>query len=407
MPKPRRPRKPAGAGPEQGKRDHYLRLMAQGMNNSAACREVGINRRTGTRWRYGRTVTSVDGESRIYPPLAAPKQAVSARYLSENERITIADEHRAGRSIRAIAALLERAPSTISREISRNSDPVAGDYHPFAAHQRAAARRPRPKPAKLHTNTELRGLVQELLDQRWSPEQICRTLSLKHPDRPELRLTHETIYQAVYRPDRGGLTRSRSPLLRTGRAYRKRRRSREQRIPRFTDRSKSIHDRPATADDRGMPGHWEGDLIMGAHNRTAIGTLVERSSRYVVLVHVPQGRNAAHFRDRLITVFSTLPAGLRQSLAWDQGVEMGRHAEFTVATSTPVYFCDPASPWQRGSNENTNGLLRQYFPKSSDLSVHTAEDLTAVAAELNNRPRKILGWDTPAQRFTRLLAEAA
>jgi IS30 family transposase len=230
---------------------------------------------------------------------------------------------------------------------------------------------------------------------------------LQHPDRPELRLTHETIYQALYRPDRGGLTRSRSPLLRSGRTYRKRRRSREQRIPRFTDRSMTVHDRPATADDRTVPGHWEGDLIMGAHNRTAIGTLVERSTRYLVLVHLPQGRNAAHFRDRLITVFAALPAGLRQSLAWDQGVEMGRHAEFTAATRTPVYFCDPASPWQRGSNENTNGLLRQYFPKSSDLSVHTVEDLTAVAAELNNRPRKVLGWDTPAQRFTRLVAEVA
>jgi IS30 family transposase len=196
-------------------------------------------------------------------------------------------------------------------------------------------------------------------------------------------------------------------LLRTGRTYHKRRRSREQRTPRFTDRSMTVHERPTTGDDRTVPGHWEGDLTMGAHNRTAIGTLVERSTRFVVLVHVPQGRNAAHFRDQLITVFSTLPAGLRQSLAWDQGVEMGRHAEFTAATNTPVYFCDPASPWQRRSNENTNGLLRQYFPKGSDLSVHTAEDLTAVAAELNNRPRKILGWDTPAQRFTRLLADAA
>jgi IS30 family transposase len=236
------------------------------------------------------------------------------------------------------AALLDRAPSTISREINRNSDPVTGDYHPFAAHQRAAARRPRPKPAKLRTNAELRDLVQELLDQRWSPEQICRTLPLQHPDRPELRLTPETIYQALYR--RGDLTRSHLPLLRTDRTYRKRRRSREQRTPRSTDRSKSIHDRPA------------------------IGTLVERSTRYVLLVHLPQGRNAAHFRDRLITMFATLPEELRQSLAWDQGVEMGRHAEFTAATSTPVYFCDPASPRQRGSTENTNGLL-DWFPRAA------------------------------------------
>jgi hypothetical protein len=205
---------------------------------------------------------------------------------------------------------------------------------------------------------------------------------LQQPDRPELRLTHETIYQAVYRADRGGLMRSRSSLLRTRRTCRKRHRSREQRIPRCTDRSKSIHDRPTTADDRGTAGHWEGDLIMGAHNQTVIGTLVER------------GRNTAHFRDQLISVFSTLPAKLRQLPAWDQGIEMGWHAEFTAATSTPVYSCDPASPWQRGFNENANGLLRQCFPKSSDLSVHTAEDLTAVTAELNNRPRKILGWDT-------------
>jgi len=167
-----------------------------------------------------------------------------------------------------------------------------------------------------------------------------------------------------------------------------------------------VHDRPATADDRTVPGHWEGDLIMGSHNRSAIGTLVERTTRYVVLIHLPQARRPDHFRDALITAFAALPTALRQSLTWDQGIEMGRHGEFTTATDIPVYFSDAASPWQRGSNENTNGLLRQHFPKGTDLSIHTSEQLSAVAAELNNRPRKVLGWQSPAQRFAKLLCSA-
>jgi len=379
--------------------------MAPGMNNSAACREAGINRRTGTRWRYGRSITTSTGQQKTYPPITPPAQPVSARYLGEDERVIIADQLRAGRSLRAIAARLNRAPSTISREINRNSDTTTGDYHPFAAQQRSTRRRPRPKPAKLLTNAELRDLVQDRLNQRWSPEQICKMLRLEHSDRPEMRLTHETIYQALYRPDRGGLSRARAAVA-YRRTYRKRRRSPEQRIPRFTGPMAMVHDRPATADDRTVPGHWEGDLIMGSHNRSAIGTLVERTTRYVVLIHLPQARRPDHFRDALITAFAALPTALRQSLTWDQGIEMGRHGEFTTATDIPVYFSDAASPWQRGSNENTNGLLRQHFPKGTDLSIHTSEQLSAVAAELNNRPRKVLGWQSPAQRFAKLLCSA-
>ncbi|WP_442916558.1 IS30 family transposase [Lentzea sp. DG1S-22] len=365
---------------------------------------VGINRRTGHRWRYGRK--SQAGRKADQPPAVRPVPS-SGRFLSLDERIVIADLLRAGRGVRSIAAELGRPPSTVSREITRNRHPGSGDYRPHAAQDRADRRRPRPKTRKIAACPELRERVQGMLDDRFSPEQISRRLRRDHPDRPELHVTHETIYQTLYLQGRGELRRELARALRTGRTVRKPHRAPERRQPRFTHPMIMISERPAEAEDRAVPGHWEGDLIIGGGGTSAIGTLVERATRYVMLVHLPERHDAETVRDGLIRTISTLPAHLRQSLTWDQGSEMGRHHEFSIATGTPVYFCDPHSPWQRGSNENTNGLLRQYFPKGSDLSVHTAEDLAAVAAQLNRRPRKTLGWDTPAERLTKLLAQAS
>jgi transposase, IS30 family len=219
-----------------------------------------------------------------------------------------------------------------------------------------------------------------------------------------MHVVHETVYQALYVQGRGELRRELATALRTGRVRRKPRRLAQQRQPRFRDPMMMISERPAEVEDRAIPGHWEGDLIIGKDGASAIGTLVERSTRHVLLVHLPNGRGTELVRDALIETVQTLPAHLKRSQTWDQGSEMGRHRDFTIATDIPVYFCDPASPWQRGSNENTNGLLRQYFPKDTDLTVHTHEHLAAVAAELNGRPRKTLGWETPAERLHKLLA---
>lgn len=358
MTQSRRNRRKRGPEPLVDKRDHYLRLMDQGMSNSAACKIVGVHRRTGTRWRYGRTYTDKAGRSYSYAPITEQPKEISPRFLSEDERVTIADLLRAGRSIRAIAKELERSPATISREVRRNSDPNTGVYHPHRAQQRAVARRARSREGKLQLIPELRDLVQQYLDQRWSPEQISSVLREQFPDRPEMQLAPESIYQAVCHPERTGLERDVVRKLRTGRSCRRRRRLADQRATRFVDPGTLVSQRPAEAEDRAVPGHWEGDLIMGTGNRSAIGTLVERSSRYVILLHLPDGRSAEHVRDALIRHLEPMPKPLARSLTWDQGTEMSRHGEFTLATDVPVYFCDPASPRQLGSNENTNGLLR-------------------------------------------------
>lgn len=236
-----------------------------------------------------------------------------------------------------------------------------------------------------------------------SPEQISRRLVKDFPDDESMRVSHETIYQALYFQARGGLKREVQTALRTGRTRRKSHRQPGQRQHRFVQEMVMISDRPAEVEDRAVPGHWEGDLIIGAGGQSAIGTLVERTTRYTMLVHLPDGHNAEQVRDGLIQTMSALPAHLRGSLTWDQGSEMAQHKQFAIATHIAVYFCDPHSPWQRGTNENTNGLLRQYFPKGTDLSVYGPEDLEHVAQELNGRPRKTLGWDTPAERLRDLL----
>ncbi|NED20440.1 IS30 family transposase [Streptomyces sp. SID9913] len=399
----RRDRTPQGPRKLTREREEYSRLMQQGYSNKEACRVVGIDERTGQKWRNGRKPTGKQRKA-LLPLGAVAEPSGPSRYLREADRIHIADRLRENATVRAIAAELGRSPSTISREIRRNRHPVNGQYRPYAAQARADARRPRPKTGKIRRSPELRDFIQARLDIRWSPEQICQALRAQFPRRPEMHVVHETVYQALYAQGRGELRRELARALRSGRARRKPRRQAQQRQPRFATPMVMISERPAEAEDRAVPGHWEGDLIIGKDSKSAIGTLVERATRYVMLLHLPADHGAESVRDALAGTVQTLPAHLRRSLTWDQGSEMAAHGSFTVATDVPVYFCDPASPWQRGSNENTNGLLRQYFPKGTDLAVHTREHLDAVAAELNGRPRKTLGWETPAERLHKLLA---
>jgi IS30 family transposase len=328
----------------------------------------------------------------------------SGRYLSFEEREEIAVGLAANRSIRQIAAVLGRAPSTVSREIARNRGRGhSWQYRAGAAQGRAEQRARRPKPGKVAVNGRLRARVQDDLWRRWSPQQIALRLRCDFPDSPEMWVSHETIYQSLYVQGRGGLRRELTACLRTGRAVRQPQRRtdrRRTRIPHMV----MISDRPAEADDRAVPGHWEGDLIIGKDSASAIGTLVERTTRYVLLLHLPNDHTAATVETAMLTAIRTLPTHLWRSLTWDQGIEMSRHHTITLAADLPIYFCDPASPWQRGTNENTNGLLRQYFPKSTDLTIHTPEHLAHVAAELNGRPRMTLGWRTPAEALNELLS---
>jgi IS30 family transposase len=378
--------------------------MDQGLSSKEACERVGVHLRTGREWRNGRLPSPGHRAKQPVRATAVPAPGPS-RYLTEDERIHIADRLREHAGIRQIAAGLGRAPSTVSREVRRNAHPETGDYRPHAAQRRAQARRPRPKPPKIGACPQLRDYIAARLSRKRSPEQACHALRKDFPGRPEMHVAHETIYQALYVQGRGELRRELAAALRADRARRQPRRRPDARQPRFTTPMVMISDRPAEAEDRAVPGHWEGDLIIGKDGASAIGTLVERSTRYVMLARLPGGRTAEAVRDALAAAAQALPAHLARSLTWDQGSEMAAHGSFTIATGIPVYFCDPASPWQRGSNENANGLLRQYFPKGTNLAAHTPAHLAAVAAELNGRPRKTLGWDTPAERLAKLLTE--
>ena len=395
-----------------------LELLAAGASLSRASREVGVNVRTARDWRDGRRrvgnrrirsgqtvlgdgpVTTARYERSVITTTVEPAP-IDARYLSLTDRIAIADGLAVKMTITAIAAGIGKHKSTVSREVRARR--IEGRYLPYQADRVAAATRCRPKQSKLVTDQALRAEVAHRLRQRHSPEQISFRLREDFPDDERMRVSHETIYQALYFQARGGLKREVVQALRTGRTRRKPHRAPDQRNPRFVDDMVMISERPAEVDDRAVPGHWEGDLIMGAGNQSAIATLVERTTRYTMLVHLPGGHDAESVRDGLISTISTLPAHLRGSLTWDQGCEMARHKQFSMATDMAVYFCDPHSPWQRGSNENTNGLLRQYFPKGTDLSVFGPADLEHVAQELNGRPRKTLGWANPAERLRDLL----
>lgn len=319
--------------------------------------------------------------------------------LSLEERVEIRIGLEAGRSMRTIAGQLGRAPSTVCREVARNGGRQG--YRPMAAEQATWSRTRRPKPTKLGTNPTLCARVVADLERLWSPQQIARCLRAEFPDAPELRVSHETIYRSLYVQGRGELRKELHRCLRTGRAQRKPQ-GRVERRGKIANMV-MISKRPAEAEDRAVPGHWEGDLLMGAGNRSAIATLVERSTRYVLLGRLGRTHDAATVRTALGERIQTLPEHLWRSLTWDQGAEMCEHRRFSIDTGIPIYFCDPHSPWQRGSNENTNGLLRQYFPKGTALSRHSQEHLDAVAAQLNGRPRETLNGKTPAQKLDELL----
>lgn len=387
----------------------------------------------------------------LAPSAPRPKH----RSLSFSEREEIALECARGTGVRAIARKLGRSASTISREIRRNSATRGGefDYRAIAAQWHADRAARRPKISKLAFNPTLRDYVQDRLSglittpdgialngpavvwkgrravhrqsrrwsSAWSPEQISQRLKVDFPEDPSMRISHEAIYQALYIQGRGGLRRELSACLRSGRALRFPRERARNRGKAFIADALMISDRPADVGDRAVPGHWEGDLILGLGS-SAIGTLVERTTRFTMLLHLPRmeghgtgkpvkngpalaGHGAEAVREAIAETISDLPAQLRRSLTWDQGAEMAQHVQLRMDTGLEVYFCDPQSPWQRGSNENTNGLLRQYFPKGTDLSQHGAEELNAVAHALNTRPRKTLAWQTPAEALDRLLKQ--
>jgi IS30 family transposase len=409
-----------------------------------AAAEAGVRPEIGVRWfRKGGGMPTVS---------LAP---LSGRYLSFAEREEIAVLLAGGCGVREIARRLGRAPSTISRELQRNAATRTGrpEYRASTAQTHADRRARRPRPAKLAVNPQLRGYVQDRLagsvqrpdgsvagpqvgwrgrrqgprkDRRWgkswSPEQIAARVRLDFPDDESMRISHEAIYQSLFVQGRGALRRELTACLRTGRALRVPRNRTSKGNRSFVTDELLISERPAEVEDRAVPGHWEGDLILGT-DRSAIGTLVERSSRFTMLLHLPPieghntprvktgppitGAGAGAVRNAIADTIRTLPEQLRRSLTWDQGIEMAQHVQLRIDTGLQIYFCDPRSPWQRGTNENTNGLLRQYFPRGTDLARHSAEELEAVAAALNSRPRKTLAWRTPAEVLTEYLSAAA
>jgi IS30 family transposase len=323
--------------------------------------------------------------------------------LSEEDREIISREVAKGESLRAIARLLGRDHSVISREVARNGG--REKYRAVHAQRRADVCRTRPKSHVLEMDQRLHDVVNEGLAKKWSPRQVSRRLREDFPEDDTMRVSHETIYQTLYLQARGELRTQLKLALRQGRTRRvPRSRTVEARgkIPNMVN----ISERPAEAEDRAVPGFWEGDLILGKGNRSQIATLVERATRFVMLVRIPYDRNAERVAGLLARKMETLPGFLRKSITWDQGKEMTQHAKFTIKTGIDVYFCDPHSPWQRGSNENTNGLLRQYFPKGTDLSGYSQAELDAVADELNDRPRETLGWLKPTEVLNKLLLEA-
>lgn len=434
--------------PPGWRRDHrvgFWAAIARGASSEEAAVSVGLSSAVGARWfREGGGMRSVS------------PSAVSGRYLSFEEREEIAILRAQACGVREIARRTGRSPSTISRELRRNASTreYATPYRATTAQWHAERRARRPKVAKLAANDRLRDYVQDRLagkivrpdgelvagptvpfigrrhgrraDRRWgkawSPEQIANRLRVDFPDDESMRISHEAIYQALYIQGRGALKRELVACLRTGRALR---------VPRARTRGKGkkfitpeilISERPAEVEDRAVPGHWEGDLIVGLES-SAIGTLVERTTRFTMLLHLPRmeghgaeprtkngpalaGHGAEAVRDEIAHVIATLPEQLRRSLTWDQGAEMAQHAQLRIATGLEIYFCDPHSPWQRGTNENTNGLLRQYFPKGTDLARYSRDELDAVALALNTRPRKTLGWKTPAEALDELLRSA-
>lgn len=434
-----------GTGMRAARRQFWVGIAA-GLSSEDAAVATGVSSPVGGRWFR---------EAGGMPPshLRLSTQPLSGRYLSFSEREQIALQRAKGHGVRQIARQLARAASTISRELRRNAATRSGslEYRATTAQWHADRAARRPKPAKLASNAALRRYVQDRLAGRilapsgaairgpvvpwkgrrhgprqhrrwaraWSPAQIAHRLPLDFPKDTSMRISHEAIYQALYVQGRGALRRELTACLRTGRALRIPRARTRGRGKSFVTPEILISQRPPTVLDRAVPGHWEGDLILGIGS-SAIGTLVERTTRYTVLLHLPPlpghglgprahngpalaGHGAEAVRDAITHTMTSLPEQLRRSLTWDQGAEMSQHARLRIDTGLQVYFCDPHSPWQRGTNENTNGLLRQYFPKGTDLSVHSVNDLAAVALALNTRPRKTLDWRTPAEALNEVL----
>ena len=356
---------------------------------TAAAEAVGTYRVKGRRW--------ILAESGIRPHRG---RELKGRCLMFSEREEISLGRARGESVRCIARRLGRSPSTVSRELHRNTG-RRSEYRATTAHALAWMRASRPKPAKLRVNLRLREIVEADLGRRYSPEQIAGRLRVQFPDDPDMWVSTETIYQSLYVTSRGALRRELTACLRTGRALRHPgRKATAHNGPRDMI---NIAQRPQEADDRAVPGHWEGDLMIGKANQTAIGTLVERTTGYAMLVHLPDGYKPEQVAPALAAKIQTLPNTLRRSLTWDQGAEMRDWKQVSVDAGIEIYFCDPKSPWQRGTNENTNGLLRQYFPKGTDLATVTEHDLDRVADELNDRPRKRLGFYKPTERLAELL----
>ena len=372
--------------------DVFWGALARGETVTDAAKEVGTYREKGGRW-----IAAAGG---IRPRRG---RHLKGRCLTFPERAEIVLLRAAGESIRGVARRLGRSPSTISRELRRNAD-ARGEYRPSRAHALAWQRAGRPKPAKLAVNQALRAIVEQDLARKYSPAQIAARLRMQFPTDPEMWVSGETIYQSLYLTSRGALKRELTRHLRTGRTLRKPGRRTGQRRNRIPDMV-NISDRPQEADDRAIPGHWEGDLLLGKNNQTAIGTLVERATGYAMLVHLPNGYKTEQVVPAIAAKIKTLPESLRRSLTWDQGIEMREWKQIPLATGIDVYFCDPHAPWQRGSNENTNGLLRQYFPKGTDLSLHSEIDLDHVADELNDRPRQRLGFYKPTEQLAELLLQ--
>ena len=424
----------------------FWREIAKGLSSEDAAAAVGVSSAAGVRWFRER-----GGMATLL------RDPVSCRYLCFAEREEIALLRAEGKGVREIAREIGRSPSTISRELRRNAATRGGklEYRASVAQWKAELVARRPKTAKLAADDRLREYVQDRLagkvrrpdgtvvagpaikpwkgrnkprrqDRRWatawSPEQISARLRVDFPDDPGMRISHEAIYQSLFVQGRGALTRELTACLRTGRVLRVPRARVGQRGKGFISEEVMISQRPAEAADRAVPGHWEGDLIIGS-DRSAIGTLVERSSRFTMLLHLPPlpdrdgprvkngpavtGAGAQAVRDAITAQLGGLPEHLRRSLTWDQGAELAQHARLKIDTGLQVFFCDPQSPWQRGTNENTNGLLRQYFPKGTDLARHSPNDLAAVADALNSRPRKTLSWRTPAEVLNEHLGAAA
>lgn len=433
----------------RSERRPFWRAIADGCSSEEAARRSGVSSAVGVRWFR---------ECGGMPPshLSPSSPPTSGRYLSLTEREQIALLRAQRHGAREIARQLTRSPSTISRELRRNAATRGGgfEYRAITAQWHADRSARRPKRAKLASNAVLRRYVQDRLAGKvatprgkviagpvvawkgrrhgprqhrrwaraWSPEQIARRLPIDFPEDTSMRISHEAIYQALYIQGRGALRRELTACLRTGRALRVPRERTRGRGKSFITPEILISERPVTVDDRAIPGHWEGDLILGLRS-SAIGTLVERTTRFTMLLHLPPlpghgqqprdkhgpalaGHGAEAVRDAIVRTVASLPEQLRRSLTWDQGAEMSQHAQLTIDTGLKVYFCDPQSPWQRGTNENTNGLLRQYFPKGTDLSVHRPSDLHAVALALNTRPRKTLSWRTPAEALNEVLRSA-